>query len=384
MDFKKLKQIVVAGEDAAHQFKEDISNINSLAAEMAAFSNAQGGVVLIGVTDQGRISGLLSEDVRRINQLISNAASQHVKSPISVTTENISISPRKAVIVLKVPEGIDKPYFDNQGIIWLKNGADKRRINSKEELRRLFQTMDSVYADEVPTKVGVEALDRKYLSEFMLKTYGEPLPKTPIKLLKLLGNINLAMGDKLNLAGLLLFGEKPQNYKPQFSIKAASFLGNEITSSYMDSEDFEGSLSSMFKEALSFIRRHLKKIQGKKSVNSVGDPEIPYIVFEELLVNALTHRDYFISAPIRIFVFDNRIEIISPGALPNHLTVEKIRAGNSVQRNPILSSFIAKGLLPYRGLGSGIMRSLQDWPKITFVDDREGGLFKSIIERNRA
>ena len=78
-------------------------------------------------------------------------------------------------------------------------------------------------------------------------------------------------------------------------------------------------------------------------------------MFEELLVNALVHRDYLVSASVRLFVFDNRIEIISPGHLPNNLTVEKIRTGNSNIRNPILVSYVAKGLLPYHGLGSGIV-----------------------------
>jgi len=70
-----------------------------------------------------------------------------------------------------------------------------------------------------------------------------------------------------------------------------------------------------------------------------------------------------------LFIFDNRIEIVSPGHLPNNLTVAKIRAGNSIIRNPILVSYIAKGLLPYRGLGSGIKRALEDWPEIEFVTD---------------
>ncbi|MEI6789968.1 MAG: RNA-binding domain-containing protein [Myxococcaceae bacterium] len=382
MNFEHLKQIVSLGEDGTRQFKEDIKNVDSLAAEMVAFSNFQGGTILIGVADNGNILGISPEDVRRVNQLISNAANQHVKSPVSISTENIGVAPERVVIVLKIPEGIEKPYFDNQGVIWLKSGSDKRRVHSREELRRLFQSVDAIYADEVPTKVGFEALDRKYLNDFITKTYGEPLPKTSVKMLKLLDNINLAVGDKLNLAGLLLFGEKPQNYKPQFAIKAASFFGNALTDTYLESEDFEGSFEPMFKDALAFIKRHLRKLQGKKNVNSLGDPEIPMGVFEELLVNALVHRDYFISAPVRIFIFDNRIEIISPGSLPNHLTIEKIQAGNSVQRNPILGSFIAKGLLPYRGLGSGIMRSLQDWPRIRFINDREGGLFKAIIERD--
>jgi ATP-dependent DNA helicase RecG len=104
-------------------------------------------------------------------------------------------------------------------------------------------------------------------------------------------------------------------------------------------------------------------------------------VFEELLVNARVHRDYLLSAPIRLFIFDNRIEIVSPGHLPNNLTVEKIRTGNSIIRNPILVSYIAKGLLPYRGIGSGIKRALEAWPEPEFTDDRDGCLFTATVHR---
>jgi len=110
-------------------------------------------------------------------------------------------------------------------------------------------------------------------------------------------------------------------------------------------------------------------------------PEIPDSVFEELLVNALVHRDYLVSAPIRLFVYDNRIEIISPGHLPNNLTVEKILAGNANIRNPILVSYVAKGLLPYHGLGSGIKRALSEWPQIEFEDNRDGCLFTAKVHR---
>jgi len=108
---------------------------------------------------------------------------------------------------------------------------------------------------------------------------------------------------------------------------------------------------------------------------------IPLPVFEELLVNALIHREYLVSATIRIFVYDNRIEIISPGHLPNNLTVESIKAGVSNIRNPILVSYIAKGLLPYKGLGSGIKRALENWPDIEFTDDRDRCLFIATIRR---
>jgi len=103
------------------------------------------------------------------------------------------------------------------------------------------------------------------------------------------------------------------------------------------------------------------------------------LVFVELLVNALGHRDYFVSAPIRLFIFDDRLELVSPGHLPNNLTVAKVLAGNSNIRNPILVSHIAKGLLPYRGLGSGVKRALEAWPGIDFTDDQDGCLFTATI-----
>ena len=97
-------------------------------------------------------------------------------------------------------------------------------------------------------------------------------------------------------------------------------------------------------------------------------------------MNAIVHRDYFISSSIRIFVFSDRVEIISPGHLPNNLTVENIKAGNSNIRNPVLASF-AYHILPYRGIGSGIVRALASYPAIEFVDDRDGNQFKCIIKR---
>jgi ATP-dependent DNA helicase RecG len=154
-----------------------------------------------------------------------------------------------------------------------------------------------------------------------------------------------------------------------------------MVSDYVDTEDFSGPLRKIFDDALAFVMRNLHKVQAGRGVNAPGLPEIPESVFEELLVNALVHRDYLVSAPIRLFIFDNRIEIISPGHLPNNLTVEKILAGNSNIRNPILVSYVAKGLLPYHGLGSGIKRALDEWPEIDFTDDREGCLFTATVHR---
>jgi ATP-dependent DNA helicase RecG len=383
MDESTLLAQTAGGEDSTRQFKADIRNAESLASEMAAFANTEGGTLYVGVADDGTVPGLSRQDVTRINQLISNAASHLVRSPLTVHTEDVVLQSGNVVIVLTVPKGIDKPYFDKNGVIWLKTGSDKRRVNSKEELRRLFQISDQFHADELPTKAGIDKLDKLRFRDFLEKFHKREYPDSQAELLQLLKNMNLATdAGMLNLAGVLLFSEHPELIRPQFVIKSIRYPGNEIHSTdYIDTEDFEGPLRKIFDDAMLFIMRNLHKVQAGRGVNAPGLPEIPETVFEELLVNALIHRDYLVSAPIRLFVFDNRIEIVSPGHLPNNLTVEKIKEGNSNIRNPILVSYAAKGLLPYHGLGSGIKRALKNWPDIDFIDDEEGCLFTVIVHR---
>jgi len=383
MKLQSLLSQIALGEDSSRQFKADVKNADSLPSEMAAFANSNGGKIYIGVADDGSTPGLSGQDVSRINQLISNAASHLVRSPLAVQTENAALENGRIVIVLTVPKGIDKPYFDKNGVIWLKAGADKRRVNSKEELRRLFQFTNQFHADELPTKAGIDKLDKLRFRDFLRDVYKQEYPDSPAELTRLLQNMNLATDDgRLNLAGVLLFAEQPEWIVPQFVVKAIRYPGNKIhATDYLDTEDFSGPLPKLFEGALAFVMRNLHKVQAGRGVNAPGLPEIPEAVFEELLVNALMHRDYLVSAPIRLFVFDNRIEIISPGHLPNNLTVEKIRAGNSNIRNPILVSYVAKGLLPYHGLGSGIKRALEKWPAIDFTDDHDGCLFTATVHR---
>ena len=192
---------------------------------------------------------------------------------------------------------------------------------------------------------------------FLRDAYERDPPDSDDEMTTLLRNLNLALpSGQLNLAGLLLLGDAPQRYLPQFVLKAVSYPGTEVhPTTYLDSEDFEGPLPAIFDGAMAFVVRNLHRVQGTGGVNAPGRLEIPRIVFEELLVNALVHRDYLVSAPIRLFLYDDRIEIISPGHLPNNLTVESIRAGIAIIRNPAMDSAPeSAGRLP-RGRRSNLL-----------------------------
>lgn len=381
MDTAALLEIIGRNEDSRYQFKADVTNETSLAQEIVAFSNSGGGSIFIGISNDGTYAGLRREDMGRLNQLVSNAASQQVRPPVNPRTENI-FSPNGLVIHVVIPDGISKPYMDKNGVIWVKSGSDKRKATSREEIQRLYQTAGLIHGDAIPVPgMTVSDLDVDYFRKFFERNFGESLDEQELALPELLHNMNLLRNGSLNITGALLFAKNPSFQLPAFIVKAIAFAGNEIDpTQYLDSRDITGKLADIFRQSVSFVLANIHHLQGDQGVNSTGMPEIPKLALEELIANALIHRDYFVTAPVRLFVFNDRVEIISPGHLPNSLTIQNITMGNSNLRNPILASFAAK-LLPYRGLGSGIIRALKAHPHIRFEDDRDGNLFRVTIQR---
>ena len=163
-------------------------------------------------------------------------------------------------------------------------------------------------------------------------------------------------------------------------MSSKALLEEVLTLEPPQSQDFNGTLPTQYTEALAFIKRNLRRVQGNQGFNSPGILEVPEIALQELLVNALVHRDYFTSASIRILVFRDRIDIISPGHLPDSLSVEDIRHGKSNRRNPTLSVHAFR-LLPYRGLGSGIPRALGEWPQIELINEASSNQFTARLRR---
>ncbi len=381
METTELLEIVARGEDSRHQFKADATNALALASEIVAFANSGGGQIFIVVGDDRTIQARDPASVARLNQLIANAATNSVRPPINPLTENVAVG-TGVVIVVTVPDGLSKPYMDNGGAIWVKSGSDKRKVTAREEMQRMFQNAQLVHGDDVPVPgTSIADIDLDYFHWFFRTRFEQEFEEQDLSLGQVLSNMRVLSNDGLTVTGVLLFAKDPRALLPVFHVKAVCYPGNDIhDTTYLDSADIFGRIATQFEESLSFVLRNLRRDQRGQGVNTTGEVEIPRIVFEELIANALIHRDYFVSAPIRIFIYDDRVEIISPGHLPNNLTVANIRSGNSNIRNPIMTSYATK-VLPYRGLGTGILRALKAYPTIEFTDDRDGNLFRALIRR---
>lgn len=380
MDEFTLREELLKGEDSTRQFKRRFNWADDVAEEVVAFLNTRGGRIFIGVDDKdGSIVGVPSDQVDKQSQLIANACDNNLTPPASVLTENVTTSDG-VVIVATIEEGVDKPYQTKKGgHFFVKKGADKRHVFNRSELQRLFQDAHTVYGEaRIVAGSSIADLDVERFRDFYQTKYRKLLPPEEADLIRELTACRLAKDCCLTVAGIMLFGIHPQQQLPSFTTKAVWFRGTDRSGAdYYDSRQFAGHLASQYEEAMAFLRRWCSRIQNG-SFNAPSSVEIPEVVFEELLVNALVHRDYFINDSIKLFIFDDRIEIRSPGRLPNSLTIEEVRRGIRRDRNPVIQSF-AYDLLNYRGLGSGVLRALQARPDIEFVEDVAGEEVLAII-----
>jgi predicted HTH transcriptional regulator len=376
MNADEIIKLINLGETSTVQFKERMPHIDSLTAELIAFSNTRGGIIIFGVNDKtGELNGLSFDEARNLNQQLVNASSAKVYPPVYITSETFSIKDNR-IVVAAIEEGVSKPYKDSNGTIYVKNGTDKRKVTSNDEIARLLGSRN-LFADEIIiSNTTINDIDTWLFSAFFKKEFGQTYEEKGLTLEEALRAKKVMRDNHLTLAGLLFFGIEPQAFRPAFCIRAVSFLGNDIGSAQYRSkpEDITGPVPEMYKQGMQYLKSSIKYLQNGQGFNSHGIPEVSTIALEEVLQNALVHRDYFKNAPVRILIFDNRIEIISPGKLPNSLTVEEIKYGNPVIRNNQIA-FFASRMLPYSGLGSGLCRALKSQPDMELVNDIDGEQF---------
>lgn len=381
---KELQEIILCGETSTVQFKRQFTSNKQIAEELVALSNSSGGILLFGVDDKtGEITGLTYEEIQQLSHVISTLANDQIRPVIYVQTEVVRTQD-KHVLVVNVHEGINKPYKDLTGQIWIKQGADKRRITENSEILRLFQESENYFPEEQSmANTSIKDIDTQALDRFSRKSYGKLMDELDVPQNQLLKNLHITNADgHLTLAGLLFFGREPQMFAPQFVIKAVSFYGNSIGGTkYRDSKDIEGTIPEMFEQGMNFLKSNLHSLQKEQNFNSTGILEISEIALEEILQNALVHRDYLWNAAIRLLIFDNRVEIINPGCLGGHLTISDIQSGATFQRNPLMAEFCRKTMI-FRGLGSGIIRALNEETKIEFINNESANQFSVVIYRS--
>lgn len=376
-----IQNIVSCGENSRVQFKEEWTSSKQIAAELIAFANSKGGELYIGIEDKtGEITGLSYEEIQTISREIGNIANEQIRPALYVQTETLTAED-KQILVVHIDEGRNKPYKDLQGTIWVKQGADKRRVTENSEILRLFQDAGAYYPDQhAVLRTGMNDLDERLIDAYIQKksaTVDATLPKE-----QLLRNMQITDENGcLTMGGLLFFGKNPQMYMPSMVIKAVAFYGNSIGGTqYRDSKDFSGTIPQMYEQGLAFLKNNLHAVQSGQNFNTLGILEIPQIALEELLQNALVHRDYLTPAPIRLLIFDNRVEIINPCHLGRGMSVETILRGATYQCNPLLAKFCEEMMI-YRGLGSGIRRALAEFPELEITYREDCGDFIVTLQR---
>ena len=377
-----IDNLINRHEDSYIQLKEYINNLDQLVSELIAFSNAGGGKIIVGVNDKTLArTGVTLNEVKQIGQWLGNGSLNNSFPPTYPVQENVALDNNRFIVVITVFEGLHKPYCDNSGVYWLRVGSEKRRARP-EDIKRLVAENNHLSVEErVLTHSIMENFDMTAYKKYYEKKYEQKLPDDLALVKQMLINKQLLKGDRLTLAGALLFGGDGELLNPNFCIKAVSFFGNDkATTQYRDSEDFYGSIPYLYRSALAFIKRNMPKVQKDKSFNSIGELEIPILVFEELIANALVHRDYYFGENVELLIFDDRIEINNPGTIPAPLSVEDIKHGLAKPRNQIIVAFITD-LIPYRGLGTGIRRALEVYPDIEIKEDRRLSRVSCIIKR---
>ena len=383
MTDKELKEVCLCGETTRVQFKREFTTQKEMAKEMIAFANTHGGTILFGVEDKtGSLIGITYEQLQYTSRELGNTAQEHVRPTIYIETEVVKAD-EKHFLVCSIAEGRNKPYKNLQGEIWVKQGADKRRITENAEILALFQS-SGMYRPEEDTIKGTSMADLEmvYLKDYFktvynrnMEDFGQPVES----MLRSLGI--LAANGNVTRAGMMFFGKNPEEHERSFMVKAVAFDGTTIgDTSYIDSRDISGTIPWMFRESMTFLKSVLRHQQQGQNFNKVGILEISEVVLEELLQNAFVHIDLLHAAAIRLLVFTDRVEIINPGCLFGGLQVEDIKLGVSRQRNPLMATLASKTMI-YRGLGSGIIRVMKEGVKVEFVNEESANQFKTIIWR---
>jgi ATP-dependent DNA helicase RecG len=365
----ELLDVLRNGENSAVEFKRDDITVEQLAKELVAFSNFDGGMVLLGVEDDGSISGITRP---KLEEWVMTTCRDKVRPAIIPFYEVLrDVEPGKDVAVVRVPTGfnVQSRWHNNRNIYYIRVGTQSREPTT-DELSRLFQQRGTFRAELRPVSGATfDDLDLRRLKDYFGRVRKQddiPADDDLTGWQTLLLNTELMAEDGVTLSAVLLFGRNPSRFLPQSGIDAAAFPGTEKDYAAVERVKLRGPLTPLMNEqaelveaglveqAFDFVRRNTGTTATlEDGVRRKERPAYPPEAIREVMVNALIHRDYLLSATdIELSVYSDRVEVISPGRLPNGITTTRMRAGCRAARNQLLKDVMRDyGYLEHMGLG---------------------------------
>lgn len=360
MNRAELLEIIRNGESSGVEFKRDDVHPQSLAKEIASLANLEGGYILIGVEDDGTVTELIHPD---IEEWVMNICSNDIHPPIIPYFEIVLWEGDKKIGVITIPEDSpDKPYKARQGSRWVtfvRIGSTSREATREQE-QRLYQASGIFRYDIKPVPgSSLKDLDMNRLINYFrdIREQDCPEQEETEQWMTLLINTEIMVESRgkaiPTVGGILLFGKNPNRYLPQAGISAVAYKGQEKDYNTNERDVIKGPVVALFNKdeeivdtglverAIDFVRRNTGSKSYLVEGRRIDRPDYPEEVIRETIVNAIAHRDYTISGTdVELSIYGDRLEVISPGRLPNTVTVERMKTGYRVTRNELIKEVL--------------------------------------------
>ncbi len=375
MNRTEMLELVANGENSRVEFKRDDCHPDDVTKEMSALLNLEGGVILLGVEKDQRITGL-TRNRETAEEWVMNTARNNLQPPTTPVWTSITMEDGSIVGVVELPaDSPGKPHKARRGGAWVsftRVGSESNRATREEEAR-LYQAARLVRYEIKPVPdMGLECLDfdriENYFSEILNRSAPGPADVESWRRLLLNSDLLVAAGDGENasVAGLLLFGENPNRRLPQAGVTAAAFPGVEKDYNMIDEERIRGPLVSIISKrsaavekgvidrTVDFVKRNMGSKAWLEDARRRRKGAFPLEAVREAVVNAVAHRDYAREGTdIEVSLYADRLEVISPGRLPNGVTVDKMREGVvRVARNELLKEILRDyRYIEHQGMG---------------------------------
>lgn len=396
----ELLELIANQENSRVEFKRDDCPPEKIVREMSALLNLEGGVILLGVEDDGRVSGL-TRSLNEAEEWVMNIARNNLQPPTTPVWSALRMEDGSAVGIIELEaDSPSKPHKAKQGKAWVtytRVGSQVREATRDEE-GRLYQAAKLVrYETKAVLGSGFEDLDhqlvKNYFQDVLKRTV--PVEQDTASWRRLLANSDLLVSfeddAQLTVAGLLLFGKNPNRRLPQAGVTAAAFPSIEKEYNMVDDERIRGPLAprvtsrgdvdekGVIDRTVDFVKRNMGSTAWLEGAQRVSEFAFPLDAVREAIVNALVHRDYALEGTdVEVSLYSNRLEVISPGRLPNGVTVEKMREGVvRVARNGLLKEILRDyRYIEHQGMGvrNRIIESMRKHngtePELIEQDDR--------------